>query len=295
MNEYLGDEAKANSDTTEDQSNGNLDRLARQLSEGEVEEESEPAQEEEFTVKVNKKELKLKRDQVISLAQQAIAANDIMGRAKQEREQVQSDANKVKQIAAQFGQFVNAFKSGDPDTLERFAERIGVDLQTIVISMASRYFEREQMSPEARKAMELERKLKYMEEQQQAQERDAQERKRRYEANRAKQHIDGELPEAIKKAGLPDNTATRRRIVELWLGAVQAGQDPTAHDVASWVKQERARDGITDIGTIEQIIKELAKKKQPQVRFKSAPKATNASKRYMTESEYEKQRKGGKI
>lgn len=262
----------------------------------EWEEESETPVPRKFKLKVNKDIHEASEEQVVEYAQKFLAAQDILARSKETSQRAQQELQQAQRRGQAIGAFVQAIRTGNIEVIEELAERQNLPLEKIVIGLASKYMERDALDPSERRAMDLEKQLKRMQAEQQRQQQAAEQRKREYMAARAAEHIEAEMPDAIKAAGLPNTTDVKRRILELWGAALEAGFAPTAKQIAAKVKQERQALGILSREEIEDAIKVLKSSKRPptvQFKPKASSSSSNAPKQYIRESDYNARRNGG--
>lgn len=217
-----------------------------QKTEGDVEDEEDA--EPRIKLKVNGKTIEKTQAEVVKMAQLYSATEMKLETAKKEilearevKSQLQTQQNAVRDL-------LGVMQRGEIDKISEFVhEKLGAgDLwDKAIVKAALQLYEVAKMSPEQREALEnrkLVTKLRA-----EAEERTKSEKQRAYdyEVNQWSEHINIEVPKAIKMVGLPDTAFVREHIISTWRAAIERGQTPTAAAVANYVKKRLDEANMT--------------------------------------------------
>lgn len=204
------------------------------------------------TLKVNGKNIEKPYSEIKEMAQKYEATSMKLETAKKEiteardmKKQLGSQQEAVKNL-------LGVLQRGDVDTIVDFVEEHlgGANVfKQKMVQYAIRLGEYARMSPEQREAIENKKLIQKFKADGEARERADKERSWNYEVNQWSQHLNVEVPKAIKLVGLQDSEFTRESIISAWRAAIERGQNPTAAAVASFVKSRLESAKLTG-GTI---------------------------------------------
>lgn len=143
-----------------------------------------------------------------------------------------------KALEEEVKQFVGALKGDTRATLQK----LGIDPKEFAAAVLEDEIKKSQMSPEQREKLELEQKLKSIEEER-IQERNhylQQEQMRLQEMEYQK--IDTDMTNAIEKSDLPKSGYVVKKMAEYMAMGLQAGYDLTAEDILPLVRSDIISD-----------------------------------------------------
>lgn len=182
-------------------------------------------------LKINGREEEWPEDKVVAYAQKGRAADQKFEEAakfRKEREEFEAlmEKNPEKALASKLGD-------------ERF-EKVAVDYLKRKLALKT-------ASPEQRRIMELESKLKEREEKDQEEQEKALTEKRNKLVEQHTIRLDKEIPEALDSVGLTKSPYTISRMADLMIKARKNGWDVPTKSIAEMVKDE-IRSHIQDLG-----------------------------------------------
>ena len=194
---------------------------------------------EKIALRVNGKTIQKTMKEVIDLAQKYEATSMKLDTAKKEITDARAVKQKYTEQSDAIKQLMQVMQKGDVDTMHDFvAEQLNASeaFNKGVIQYVLKLWEHSKMSPEQREGVENKKllaKMRQAEEQRSKQDAD---RAFEYKINQWTQHIEAEVPKALKEVGLPDSEFIRGHIISTWRAALERGQNPTASAVAAHVK-----------------------------------------------------------
>lgn len=194
---------------------------------------------EKITLKVNGKNVQKSMKEVIELAQKYSATEMKLETAKKEITEARAVKEKYQTQSDAIKQLLTVMQKGDVETIHDFvAERLNASEQFNkgVIEYVLRLWEHSKMSPEQKEAHENKKLLTKLRQEQENQKKADADRAHDYAVNQWTQHLDTEIPKALKEIGLPDSEFVRSHIIQTWSAALNNGQNPTALAVANYVK-----------------------------------------------------------
>jgi hypothetical protein len=204
-----------------------------------IEEETPEGIPSSDTLKVNGKNITKPYSEIKEMAQKYEATSMKLETAKKEitearamKQQLGSQQEAVKNL-------LGVMQRGEIDTMVDFiTEHLGgADVfNQRLVQYAIKLGEQARMSPEQREAIANKKLIQKFKADSEAREKADKEKSWNYEVNQWSQHINIEIPKAIRTVGLPDTEFTRESIISAWRAAIERGQQPTAAAVASFVK-----------------------------------------------------------
>lgn len=195
--------------------------------------------EEQFSLKVNGKNIKMSRSEVIKNAQLYSATSMKLDQAKKEIEQARADQQHAKTQQEAVKSLLGVLQKGDFDTIAEFVKTHlgnGEAFDQGIIKYTLRQYEESKMSAEQREAIANKKMLQKMRANEEARKKSDQDRAQQLAVNQWSEHINTEIPLAIAAVGLPDSDFVREHIISTWRAAIERGQSPTAKAVAAYVK-----------------------------------------------------------
>lgn len=192
-------------------------------------------------LKVNGKIIEKTQDEVVKMAQLYSATEMKLETAKKEIEEARSTKRELQTQQNAVRDLLGVMQRGEIDKISEFVhEKLGAgDLwDKAIVQAALKLYEISKMSPEQRESLENKKLVTKL--RAEAEERTKSEKQRAYdyEVNQWSEHINVEVPKAIKMVGLPDTAWVRSHIISTWRAAIERGQSPTAAAVANYVKKQ---------------------------------------------------------
>lgn len=210
---------------------------------------------ETITLKVNGKEISKPMTEVIKLAQQAIAAGNIMEKVKAERADAQKGKQELNSMRTAVNTLVGLFEKGDfgtvADLFHQKAPQLGQAFEKGAIQYALKLYQLSQMAPDAREAHDAKRELERMRKENQTRTQREAKQQHEYHVNTIREQITKELPVALKQVGLPHNRVVTEYVLSTWKTAIERGQSPTLAAVAGYCKERMTKDGIIPTQTTQ--------------------------------------------
>lgn len=197
--------------------------------------------EEKIALKVNGKTVHKTQKEVVELAQKYEATSMKLETAKKEITEAREMKAKYTSQSDAIKQLLNVMQNGDINTIHEFVDERLNGSQAFnkgVIEYVLQLWEHSKMSPEQKEAMENKKQLTKLRAQHEQQQKTEAQRAHEYEVNQWSQHINVEVPKALKEIGLPDSEFIRSQIISTWRAAMERGQTPTALAVANYVKSQ---------------------------------------------------------
>jgi hypothetical protein len=284
-----GGAAKETQNTANVQAKGKADKASGQdkaandtnLTKEEIKELAEQDLDAYVTKKVNGKTERVRVRDLLNQAQIFEASQTKLEKAK-------AAAQEAAKYKAQL-QYLGQVAKQDP---ARFLKEIGVDPEEFSESTLAAKLKMLEMSPEARRAMELEQELsKYKAQEEQRKQKDEQD-KRSKEENEFKSQVDKEVVKAHEEAGLPKARYYMSRIPYLMMVSEMRaksgeGEPITAKEAAEIAKNDFDQEyqEVIDKEPINQLAKRLEKRSAElrdfwvgQLQNQGAPKQKTESK-----------------
>jgi len=192
------------------------------------------------TLKVNGKEVERTYSEIKAAAQKYEATSMKLEQAKKEVAQARDLQQQVQGQQQAVRNLLEVVKRGDIETIDNFSREYlgaGDGFQRAVIEYALRLYEYSKMAPEQRELLEHRKTIEKMQRDAQQRAQQDQYRAMEYEVNRWSEHIEAEIPKALKQVGLPDTNFVREHVIATWRAAIEAGRNPTAAAVSAFVKK----------------------------------------------------------
>lgn len=188
-----------------------------------------------YKVKIDDQEAEVDEDEVVAGYQRAKAAHKRFEEASKLRKQAE--------------QLVHALKNDPISVLTD--PRLGVDFKQLAVDYLAKEFEQEEMSPEQRRASELERKVREYEEKEAARIQEAEQAELSQAQQRFAQELEHEFSGVLETSGIPKTTESVRRMAYVKLQAIEAGYDMTAAEIAAEVKRSYAEEHTSYFGALD--------------------------------------------
>lgn len=195
---------------------------------------------EKITLKVNGKSVEHSFDEVKEMAQKYAATSMKLETAKREIEEARAVKTQLQSQQTAVRDLLGIMQRGEIDKISEFVhEKLGVGdvWDKAIIKEALRFWEIAKMSPEQREAIENRKLVQRLRAEAEERNKSEQQRAYEYQVNQWAEHINIEVPKAIKTVGLPDTAFIREHIISTWRAAIERGQTPTASAVANFVKK----------------------------------------------------------
>ena len=246
-------------------------------------------------LKVNGKEIEQPLSEVVKMAQLYQASEIKLENLKQQKAQVDGQIQQVQALG-------KIMKSGNPEHISEVFKMLGVDFNKVAAQHVKKMFDLDMMPAEQKKAYQLEQQVKQLQAQQHQQNQMEQARIQQYHDQKAAEELQIEIPKALKEVNLQTSPEIIARIAQVWQSALRAGKNPTATQVASYVKgmienERRALVQGLDTEGLKNVLgdkaNELAKALQPKKtfvqsdKFSKTPKAEPQS-TYIKQSDWRK-------
>ncbi len=200
--------------------------------EGKAETKAEAAKEaikeeiRRLKLKIDGKEEELPEDEVIRLAQLGKASNKRFEEAKAMRTQAE--------------QFLAMLKKDPKSVLSD--PRIGIDLKKFAEQVVWEHIEEQSLSPEQKRARDVERELEKYKSQEEERKKTEAERQMQALHERYAADYDRKISTALASSGLPKTPATVKRMAEYLYSAVQNGYDLEPSDLVEQVRKDYLDD-----------------------------------------------------
>ena len=236
--------------------------------------EAKPDLQQKVKLKVNGREIEAPLADVIKQAQQYQASEVKLENLKQAKAKVDQTLQQVQAMG-------NILKSGNPEQISEIFKALGVDFTKVAAKHVKQLFDRDMMPPEQRKQYELEQQVKQLRAQQEQQRQMEMARIQQYHDQKAAEELQIEIPKALKEVKLNTSPEIIARIAQVWQSALRAGKNPTAVQVASFVKQQvenerRALVQGLDTNGLREVLgdkaNELARSLQPKKQYVQSDK-----------------------
>lgn len=181
-----------------------------------------------FELKVDGQTLKLTKDELVTRAQKAIAAEKRMQSAAKERQ----DALRLIELAKQ-----------DPFAL---IKHLNPDLneKDLLSRRMAALMEEELLSPQEKQQREDMRELQRLRNEKKTLEESRQQEELNKQAIEAQKVLDVEIAQAIQEAGLPRTKAAVKRVAEYLLEAIENGLDIPTSKIAQQVKKDLQEEAM---------------------------------------------------
>lgn len=223
---------------------GNI--VPRTEAEDDPEDNPDPEQEQEddsekITLKVNGKSVQKTMKEVIELAQKYSATEMKLETAKKEITEARAIKEKYTTQSGAIKDLLDVMKNGNIDMIHDFVDqRLGASQawNKGVIDYVLKLWEQSKYTPEQKEAHENKKQLARMQQEHEERVKADAERAQQYQINQWTQHLDVEVPKALKEIGLPDSEFVRGHVLSTWRAALERGQTPTALAVANYVKSQ---------------------------------------------------------
>jgi hypothetical protein len=208
---------------------------------------SEPAEskpEEYFDVKVNGRNIKMTRQEVIDHASMSHAANDKFNEAKRTRQEVDKILSRAKSnpLEALMDPALGLTRDQLRDAVEKWYSK--------------EFIEPEALSPEERKMKEYEERIKGYETQEKEKKEQAEREAEEKMTSHQREFLQGQIIEALEKSNLPKTKETVRKMAFYMRQNLVNGWDAPMEMIIRQVKNERqnsVRDEVSN-SNAEQLI-----------------------------------------
>ncbi len=195
------------------------------------EHQTEPKADQQQLVKlkVNGQETEAPLSEVVKMAQKYQASEVKLEGLKAAKAQIDSQMAQVRQI----GQIL---KSGNVDHIEKIFENFGIDFSKLALVKTKMLFDHDMLSPEQKKMVGMEKQLKQHQAHQEMLRQQEFQRVQAYHDQKASEELGIEIPKALREVDLKASPEIIARIAQVWQSALRAGKNPTATQVAQYVK-----------------------------------------------------------
>lgn len=143
-----------------------------------------------------------------------------------------------KQLEDQVKQFVQSLQN-DPKSV---LAQIGIDPEEFATSFIEEKLKRSQMSPEQLEKIELQEKLKKLEEESKKKEEEYTNREKERLFKQERERIDLQMGQAIEKSDLPKSPYVVKKMAEYMMAGLANGLDVTPDDVLPLVREDIMKD-----------------------------------------------------
>lgn len=196
---------------------------------GETEQEPTPTvADDTFELKVDGQIVKLSKDELITRAQKAIAAEKRLQEAQKEK----SDALRLIQLA-----------KDDPFALIKHLQPT-LDEKSLLSKRLAEIMDEELLTPEEKQQRQDMTELQRLRAEKKRQEEEAQAAELQRQAAEEQKKLDVEISEAIIAAGLPKTQAAVKRVAEYMLEAMEAGLKVPVAKIAQQVKADLQAEAL---------------------------------------------------
>lgn len=235
---------------------------------------------ERIALKVNGKTVHKTQKEIIELAQKYSATEMKLETAKKEITEAREIKERYTRQSDAVKELLQTMKLGNIDMIHDFVdERLGASaaFNKGVVDYVVKLYEQSKYTPEQKEAHENKKQLAKMRSEHEQRTKQDAERAQQYQINQWTQHLDTEVPKALKEIGLPDSEFIRGHIISTWRAALERGQQPTAIAVANYVKGQLEASKVS-FGGQPQRLPAMPAQTRPRATAESVGRKTNPQK-----------------